>query len=228
MKKTIAATCAFAMVISHAYADQSVYIDQVSGDSLTLTIVQQFGDGNEIGQPLAASPYLSIEGNSQTLDILQQGAANKIYGAIQGDSMSFDIDQVGDNNEIDAMISSGGNSTYILQFTGGTNTLDFDMGQTTSSEYTIASYVILGSSNDFTTVIDADGAEQDLNITGDGSTYTITQEGYGSSLEGHYLKIMSVGSYNDVKITQDTTLARGYVDIDVNGDNMVVNITQSD
>jgi hypothetical protein len=207
----------FAMVTSFAYADQSVYIDQVSGDSLNLTIVQGNGDGNEVGQPLNGSPYLVIEGNSQTYDLLQSGASNKFFGSIQGDSLSFDVDQVGDTNEFDIMVSYGSNSDYVLSFTGNSNNLDFDMGQSVSSEYTTLSYTVVGDSNSFTTVVDSDGATQTFDMTGDGNNLTLTQTGYGSSLEGH-----------EMTLTQETTLVRSYIELDLSGDNQTISITQSD
>ena len=66
------------------YADQSVYIDQVAGDNLTLTINQNSGDGNSIGDPTAVgdSQYFAIDGDSQTITVDQIGSSNTLTGSI--------------------------------------------------------------------------------------------------------------------------------------------------
>ena len=225
-KITIAAM--FVMVSSYAIADQSIYIDQVSGENLNLTITQQNGDGNSVGQPQEVNPYFTIEGDDQTIDILQNGSGNLFFGNLQGDTIGFDLDMVGDNNTVDMQSSFASNSDYVLNLVGSGNSIDLDFGQTISSEYTDLDYNIIGGTNTFTTVVDSDGSTQNISIDGDSNIYNITQNGFGSSLEGHTITINSVGSFNNVNLLQETTLEKSTIDLVLNGSNQVVNITQSD
>lgn len=227
MKKLTIATM-FVMVSSYANADQSVYIDQVSGENLNLTITQQNGDGNSVGQPEEVNPYFVIEGNDQNIDILQNGGGNLFFGSLQGDTIGFDLDMIGDNNTVDMQSSNASNSDYVLNITGSSNTIDLDFGQTISSEYTNLTYNIIGGTNAFTTVVDSDGATQNISVDGDNNTYNVTQNGFGSSLEGHIINMTSVGSFNNVNLLQETTLEKSTIDMVLNGSNQVVNITQSD
>lgn len=227
MKKlTIAAM--FVMVSSYASADQAVYIDQVSGENLNLTITQQNGDGNSVGQPQEVNPYFTIEGDDQTIDILQNGGNNLFFGSLQGDTIGFDLDMIGDDNTVDMETSNASNSDYVLSITGSNNSFDLDFGQTISSEYTDLDYNIIGGTNTFTTVIDSDGATQDISIDGDSNNYNITQNGFGSSLEGHAINVTSIGSFNSVDFLQETTIEKSTIDMVLNGSNQVVDITQSD
>lgn len=226
--KHIAITTAFVMVTSYAYADQSIYIDQVSGDNLNLTISQSNGDGNEVGNPTSVNPYFSISGNSQTLDFYQFGAGNTITGSITGTSLGFDIDQVGDNNAFDILVSNADNADFVLDFIGSTNTIDLDAGQNNSAEYADVDITTIGSTNTFDIDIEADGATQSLTLTGSNNTYTLNQSGYGTSLDGHTSTVTSTGSFNTVSITQDGTLNANTVGVNLNGDNQTVTITQSD
>jgi len=102
------------------------------------------------------------------------------------------------------------------------------MGQVVSAEYTTLDYGINGSDNIFDIDIDSDGATHTFDLNGDSNEYTITQTGYGSSLEGHLITIDATGDFNEVTILQETTTAQSIINMVTNGSNQVISITQSD
>lgn len=211
-----------------AYADQSVYIDQVSGDNLIFNITQRNGDGNKVGNPSAPSPYLVIDGSNQTITVLQDGAGNVLTGSIEATTLSFDLTTTGDTNLLDFLISNGDSSDYVLSFTGSGNEVTWVSGASVSSSYADIDYDIIGDYNIFTIGVEADGAKQDLTYSGDSNDVTITQTGFGSAVAGHSIIHNLVGDSNTVTILQETTLAASVINLDTNGSNQVITITQSD
>jgi hypothetical protein len=216
------------IIASSVYADQSVYIDQVSGDNLIFDIVQRNGDGNKVGDPSAPSPYLIIDGSNQTITVLQEGSSNKLTGTIEATTLSFNLTNTGDSNLMDFTIASGDSSDYLISYVGSGNELNWTSGSSVSSSYADINYDIIGDYNIFTIGVESDGAKQDLTYSGDSNEVTITQIGYGSAVGGHIIIHNLVGDSNIVDITQETTLAASVINIDTNGSNQTITITQSD
>ena len=226
MKHIAIISGALIMATTGALAEQSIYIDQVnSSDGLTLTINQSSGDGNQVGQPLAADPYFSLDGSSQTITIDQYGASNRLWGEFGGLSATLDIDQTGSSNDIDLVAAGIQNSNWVFNLTGSSNVFDVDV---TAGDTADIDFVYVGDTNDTLLDMSNDGGTVNVNLTGDGNDYDITTSGYGTSLAGHEITVTSIGSYNTVALTQSGTLNANVIDLDITGDNQSITVTQSD
>ena len=213
------------------YADQSVYIDQVAGDNLTLTINQNSGDGNSIGDPTAVgdSQYFAIDGDSQTITVDQIGSSNTLTGSIlYTDTFEFDLSQTGSTNTFAIEQEGGSNGSIVADFVGSNNDVIIDAGLVTSSEYMNLDLDVTGDYNVFDWTIDADGVLNNVTVAGDYNDFEIDQNGYGSSIDFHEVIMNMVGDNNVVDIIQETTLNASHIDLDLSGDNQVITITQSD
>jgi hypothetical protein len=225
--KHLAITALLVMVPTITFADQSVYIDQ-AGENLNATIIQKLGDNNTIGDVTATDKYFYLDGDDMTLTFGMEGDANKLIGSIEGDTFDFALSQIGDNNFFEIMASLSSSSSLTWNIVGSANEVYLNMGQAVSAEYTTLDYNITGNDNIFNIGIDADGATHTFDMNGDSNEYTITQTGYGNSLEGHLLTIDTTGDFNTVTILQETTTAQSIIDMVINGSNQVISITQSD
>ena len=225
--KHLAITALLVMVPTITFADQSVYIDQ-AGENLNATIIQKLGDNNTIGDVTATDKYFYLDGDDMTLTFGMEGDANKLIGSIEGDTFDFALSQIGDNNFFEIMASLSSSSSLTWNIVGSANEVYLNMGQAVSAEYTTLDYNITGNDNIFNIDIDADGATHTFDMTGDSNEYSITQIGYGNSLEGHLLTIDTTGDFNTVTILQETTTAQSIIDMVINGSNQVISITQSD
>ena len=224
--KHIAIISGALIMASGALAEQSIYIDQVnSSDGLTITINQSNGDGNQVGQPLAADPYFSLDGSSQTITIDQYGASNRLWGEFVGLSATLDIDQTGSSNDIDLVTTGIQNSNWVFNLTGSSNVFDVDA---TAGDTADIDFVYVGDTNDTLLDMSNDGGTVSVDLTGDGNDYDITTSGYGTSLAGHEITVTSIGSYNTVALTQSGTLNANVIDLDITGDNQSITVTQSD
>jgi hypothetical protein len=225
--KHLAITALLVMVPTITFADQSVYIDQ-AGENLNATIIQKLGDNNTIGDVTATDKYFYLDGDDMTLTFGMEGDANKLIGSIEGDTFDFTLSQIGDNNFFEIMASLSSSSSLTWNIVGSANEVYLNMGQAVSAEYTTLDYNITGDDNIFNIDIDADGATHTFDMNGDSNEYSITQTGYGNSLEGHLLTIDTTGDFNTVTILQETTTAQSIIDMVINGSNQVISITQSD
>jgi len=213
------------------YADQSVYIDQVAGDSLTLTVNQNSGDGNSIGDPTAqgADQYFVIDGDQQTITVDQIGNSNTLTGSIiSTDTFEFDLSQTGSTNTFAIEQENGSNGSIVADFVGSNNDVIIDAGLVTSSEYMNLDLDVTGDYNTFDWTIDADGVLNNVTVAGDYNDFEIDQNGYGSSIDYHEVIMNMVGDNNVVDIIQETTLNASHIDLDLSGSNQVITITQSD
>lgn len=213
------------------YADQSVYIDQVAGDSLTLTVNQNSGDGNSIGDPTAqgADQYFVIDGDQQTITVDQIGNSNTLTGSIiSTDTFEFDLSQTGSTNTFAIEQENGSNGSIVADFVGSNNDVIIDAGLVTSSEYMNLDLDVTGDYNTFDWTIDADGVLNNVTVAGDYNDFEIDQNGYGSSIDYHEVIMNMVGDNNVVDIIQETTLNASHIDLDLSGSDQVITITQSD
>mgnify|MGYP000167667619 CR=1 FL=1 len=210
-------------------ADQTVYIKQIQGDNLDVTINQNNGDDNIVGWSQGADQYFLLEGDSQTFTIDQIGSRNGLAGFVTlTDMFMFNMQQVGDDNQLDFLANNASFSDVNMVFTGSDNSVLFDLGGPGSGQYANIDWTVTGDYNNFTSMINADGALQDITLTGDFNIFKIDQIGYGTSIDFHELYLDMTGDNNQVTIVQDTTLAAGHIDLVTNGSNQIINITQSD
>lgn len=224
----IALIALFVMVSSMtARADQDVYIDQVSGQNLNLTITQKGGDGNTIGDKTNVNPFFNIDGDGQTLTFTQNGDANKVIGTMTGNNIDLLFLQAGDENVFTFNLDRSSESDMDFSIMGNSNIFTLSMGTVVSAEYTTLDYTIDGNDNTFGITIDADGATHTLDLTGDGNTYTINQTGYGNSTLGSTIDITSIGDNNTVTIDQSATINPSNIEMILNGSDQNISINQS-
>lgn len=217
------------LVISKSIlADQSVYINQVSGDNLSVNITQQNGDGNVIGEPLGTDTYFDIQGDDMTLDIEQFGASNILFGNIAANTFTFDANWTGSSNIMEVDWTNGDNSVWNLDVTGDTNAITAKIGVVGGGDYLNFDWDITGNYNTVDIEVDATGTYIDFDVVGDYNAFDILQSGFGTSTDYHEIFMDMTGSNNAVTLIQDGTLNAGFIDIVTNGSNQVINITQSD
>ena len=218
-------------------ADNSIYIDQ-AGDNSTISITQD-GSGNEVydvGAGATSTTAATLTGDSQTVDIQQIGAANKLKLGINSTVLSG----IGVNL---TYYMTGSNSVATLDFNddgqGTLANLVFDVRQTGSyndlfadilgSNNSVTAVATGGSYNDFSFTINADDVTVNASISGGGgnslttnltsdsglvdvtavgasNTFSITQAGLGGT-NGHGITLDVTGSSNSF-----TTLQSGAID----------------
>tara|TARA_R110002096_G_scaffold69149_1_gene166329 strand:- start:14786 stop:15487 length:702 start_codon:yes stop_codon:yes gene_type:complete len=222
----------FTLVSTDLLADQSVYINQTSGENLSVTISQSNGNGNIVaasGDLSGVDSYFVMNGDDQTWIVDQIGSANVLSGSvISSDMFNFTLNQFGDNNEIDILGNIANFADLNLSYTGNNNTMVLDLGGAASASYTNLDWIVTGDYNTVVNNISADGALQDIDVSGSYNAFQIDQTGYGDSIDFHEIYLDMIGDNNQVDIMQDTTLAAGHIDLVINGSNAVIDITQSD
>ena len=234
--------------VSAYAADNSIYIDQ-SGDNSSITITQD-GSGNEVydvGAGATSTTAATLTGDSQTIDIRQIGAANKLKLGVNSTVLSG----VGVNL---TYYMTGSNSIATLDFNddgqGTLANLVFDVRQTGSyndlfadilgSNNTVTATATGGSYNDFsftaaisggggnslTTDLTSNSGSVDVTAVGASNTFSITQTGTGG-INGHSITLDVTGSSNSFTTSQsgaiDTT-----IDITSVGSSNTWSITTSD
>src|SRR6056300_1019701 len=186
-----------------------------------------------ITSPLLANDiYVTQSGASLTLDILQDGENNTIGNSTTaststGATTSLNIDQVGDSNVITYQIN-GATYTGVVNFTGNSNDIDLDIGET--SDASNADVDIVGNTGSDSNVVAAtvDGTSAILTITinGDTNNYLIDIDGNGD-VNGHTLVHTHTGGIADVDITQ-SGVNDNMITLTTSGDNANIDIIQRD
>lgn len=258
MKKLTRLIMAMLMATSLVYAaDNSIYIDQ-AGDNSTISITQD-GSGNEVydvGSGATSTTAATLTGDSQTIDIRQIGAANKLKLGVDSTVLSG----VGVNL---TYYMTGSNSVATLDFNddgaGTLANLVFDVRQTGSyndlfadilgSNNTVTATATGGSYNDFNFTINADDVTVNAAISGGGgntlttnltsdsgsvdvtavgasNTFSITQSGVGGT-NGHGITLDVTGSSNSFTTSQSGAIDTT-IDITSVGSNNTWSITTSD
>lgn len=188
-------------VFAQATDDNEIKITQ-TGDTLALYI-DQIGFGNKVGGNDGSSGTLSsmtITGTSLNFNLDFLGDQNILFGPVIADSSTYLIDITGDSNEIDwniGYIGSADSSDINFDITGDSNTFDLDQGYAASAERLDADLILLGSSNIFDIDWEADDIVWNFDITGGSNNInTLQNDGAGS------ITFTLDGDSADIDITQ--------------------------
>ena len=180
------------------------------GDNMTFSITQT-GNTNEITADIQGNTYTGtwvFTGNSNTVDLLCDSSANG-----NCETVTLNITTTGDSNAYTINIGETGdaeNATIAFTVTGDNNIINTDVDGT-NSDITVtmnnsASLATTSANSDEGNQLDltqsgngdVNGHSITLNITGGGSTYTVTQSGiYDNKVDATFN-----GDSQDVDITQ--------------------------
>ena len=216
------------MMISTVYAND-IYITQ-SGATLDLDILQD-GENNTIGSSTTSS---SIIGATTNFDIRQVGDSNVITFDINGANYTGTWAITGNSNNIDFNCDSGGSNsscgtaTANITWTGSSQDIDLDIGETSAAGS--ATVNITGASGSDSNVvaatIDGTSAILTLSVNGDTNNYLIDIDGNGD-INGHTLIHSHTGGIADVDITQ-SGINDQMINLTTSGDNHDIDISQTD
>ena len=199
----------------------SIYIDQVGGAS-TITLTQK-GQNNKIGSD---TNRFQIEGDSQLIDVTQQGNGNQINGKIvQADNIDYTVAAVGDNNIINfnhGDSSSVSSSKLVLDITGASNEVNLTQGDNSSSTGVDQIITIGGDQNTYTSTINADDVRNRMTIAGDQNVFTMTQNGHS----GKNVTSTVTGNGNNITVNQTSTLNVDTINITHTGNGNTIAINQ--
>ena len=180
------------------------------GDNMTFSITQT-GNTNEITADIQGNTYTGtwvFTGNSNTVDLLCDSSANG-----NCETVTLNITTTGDSNAYTINIGETGdaeNATIAFTVTGDNSVINTDVDGT-NSDITVtmnnsASLATTSANSDEGNQLDltqsgngdVNGHSITLNITGGGSTYTVTQSGiYDNKVDATFN-----GDSQDVDITQ--------------------------
>jgi hypothetical protein len=180
--------------------------------------------------------YITQTGNSNTLNILQDGDDNLIIGTdltssavITGDNNALDLDQTGNDNVLGLDIVGSSNNVAVTQnqdqrakldITGSSNNVDLDQSAINYVGEHYMSVIINGNSNN----VDVDQTEtgnKKAFIDIDGSNnLALDQKGTGN----HYAEITLTDNHN-VDVTQDGSGDHNAT-INLSGNTSSVTLTQ--
>ena len=172
-------------VFAQATDDSEIWIEQ-SGDTLSIYI-DQVGYGNKIGADNFANggSDMVITGTSLTFDLDMIGNQNKIFGPLALDSSSLTFNLTGDSNQVDWNVGDSGSSddsNYNFAVTGDLNTFDIDQGYSFSAERLDADLVLLGDSNVFDLDFESDDVTWNWDITGSSNDINTLQKDGSQSM----------------------------------------------
>ena len=188
-------------VFAQATDDNEINITQ-SGDTLKLYI-DQIGFGNKIGGDNGSSGTLAtmnITGSTLEFDLDFTGNQNVLFGPVVADSSYYKLDFTGDSNSIDwniGYIGSADSSNINFDVTGDSNTFDIDQGYVASAERLDADLIVIGSSNVFDIDWEADDVIWNWDITGGSNNINTLQKDGANEMT-----IELNGDSADVDITQ--------------------------
>jgi len=180
--------------------------------------------------------YITQTGDSNTLNILQDGDDNLIIGTdltsaavITGDNNALDLDQIGNDNVLGIDIVGSSNNVAVTQnedqraklsITGSSNNVDLDQSAINYVGEHYMSVIIAGNSN----AVDVDQTEtgnKKLFLDIDGSNnVAVDQKGTGN----HYAEITLTDSHN-VDVTQDGSGDHNAT-INLSGNTSTIDLTQ--
>ena len=175
-------------VFAQATDDNEIKITQ-TGDTLKLYI-DQVGFGNKIGgdngSSGSVSSAMSITGATLEFDLDFSGNNNVLFGPVVADSSYYKLDFTGDSNSIDwniGYLGSADSSNINFDVTGSSNTFDIDQGYVTSAESLDADLILIGSSNIFDIDWEADNLTWNFDVTGSSNNInTLQNDASDSSL----------------------------------------------
>ena len=181
--------------------DNEIWLNQ-SGTGLVLNFTQK-GYGNKVGLDdfSGTSADMVLTGASNTFTLVQFGDSNKLYGPMIADSATLNLTFTGNSNAMDWNIGDTGsadNINMLSAVTGDSNTWNIDIGAAASAEYLNYDLVVTGSSNIFTTVVDSDNAVWNWTVTGSTNDINTNQ----SDATDNSITAVLTGSGNDIDIIQ--------------------------
>ena len=201
--------------------DNKVHIDQV-GSSNTVTLTQT-GSGNTIGN--GSADYATITGDSNVVTMTQTGDNNKAQYKITGSTNTYTNVTTGNGNDILVTCGTGaGACTGVIidqNITGDNNKLV----ETIAGNAINSKTKIVGNLNDLEYNLTSSNGKLDVDIAGDSNVMRHTQSG-AAGVAGHDLKVVLVGSLNQVTTTQGGTIDTT-VDIKINGSSNIINVATS-
>ena len=209
--------------------DLNMTIDNLT-DGGTFNSLQD-GQNNTIGSSTTSS---SIIGATTNFDIRQVGNSNVITFDVNGANYTGTWAITGNSNNIDFKCDSGGSNsscgtaTANITWTGSSQDIDLDIGETSAAG--TATVNMTGASGSDSNVVAAtiDGTSAILTLTVDGDTnnYLIDINGDGD-VNGHTLVHSHTGSIADVDITQ-SGVYDNIINLTTSGDNHDIDISQTD
>lgn len=174
--------------------------------------------------------YITQIGDTLDLDITQDGQDNEFGDSatdvtLDGDDMTFSITQTGNSNVIDAIIK-GNTYTGTWTFTGNSNTVDLDCDGTngTNCENVTLNIATVGDSNkyylDIGTTADADGAQVDFEVDGDGNILITEVDGTSAvvNITVDNSNTLSTATTSDSTSTYTSGQGGVVVEVDQDGD----------
>lgn len=209
------------MLSSSAIAQNSIYIEQI-GDTSEITVTQT-GNQNRIG---SEQNRFELGGNSQTINILQNGQSNVMEGQItNAANYNFNAIIDGDSNLVTmnaGAVASVAGTTQNLTVTGSSNDITFNQGTTNSTTNGLLNYNILGDLNTLTTNIETDDVINTVNVEGNDNQITTTQTGYA----GKNIDMNLAGSTNIVNVNQTSTLNVDTLKLNSTGSGNTITVNQ--
>jgi len=194
------------------------------GDDFTLNITQD-GSQNWIGGINGSTT--GIEGDGNTIDMVQIGQYHGIEGSLDGNNNNIDLYQGGggDSGLITATITGDENDLVVWQGKYKNGTTDNAEG----GDHT-ATVHITGNYNDTVTSQTDEGSvnqtygRHDLyaNTVGDYNHVGIVQRGN----ESHLVDVDTTGDWNDVDTYQHGNTNGKTIDIDISGDYNAITVDQ--
>lgn len=188
-------------VFAAATDDNEIMITQV-GDTLKL-YVDQVGFGNKVGLndfSSGSGSNMTITGVTLDFNIDMIGNKNLLFGPLVADTSNYTLLMTGDSNSIDWNIGSTGSSDdsdINFNMTGDSNTFDIEQGAVASAERLNADLVLIGSSNVFDIDWEADDVTWNFDVTGSSSNINTLQKDGSQTLNFDF-----TGDSADVDITQ--------------------------
>lgn len=223
--KTTTKLIMFLMLSSSVWAND-IYVTQ-SGNNLVLDITQS-GTGNTIGTLAIPS---SLTGSATDFTIVQNGNTNELTFELNGNNYTGNFDVTGNNNIIDFKCDSGNstsgcdNITATITLSGGSNTVNLNIGENNDSTGTQVTVTGTGDSNTITADVDSPAAILNLGITGSTNTFGVTMS--GSGVGTHSTTIDHTGTGGTFTINQ-SGINDKLISLTTNGNNASVTITQQD
>jgi len=188
-------------VFAAATDDNEIMITQV-GDTLKL-YVDQVGFGNKVGLndfSSGSGSNMTITGVTLDFNIDMIGNKNLLFGPLVADTSNYTLLMTGDSNSIDWNIGSTGSSDdsdINFNMTGDSNTFDIEQGAVASAERLNADLVLIGSSNVFDIDWESDDVTWNFDVTGSSSNFNTLQKDGSQTLNFDF-----TGDSADVDITQ--------------------------
>lgn len=200
---------------------------------------------------LASEVYIEQAGSSTTIDITQTGDGNRVGSStesaiINGSSSDIDITQTGSNNEIDIETGISASSSVVnITQDGSSNVADIDIGSADSTNVninidgdsnetvlcgTLTTQAAVGTTAVCGTAMGEKDIGVDVDIVGDSNKVAVARSGIAGASGTTEVTVnigsTNISSNNIVNIEQLSTTESGIVQLQMDGNSNVVNITQ--